>query len=134
MLAFRATAAADPKYDFRARMTQARDECVPFLARPIATAFNRGGDFRASYACGAIIALAAERANGGDFAGFVRALITGPGRDGIVTRAEWLALADAHKPGLSSEVAILLDQPHTNPAATLARFIDRTGIAGEFAK
>ena len=134
LLSFRATAAADPSFDFAARIGEARDECTPFLARPVATAFERDGDFRAYYACGAIIALAAERASGGDFPGFVRALIAGPGKDGIVTRGEWLALLDARAPGLSSEVADLLDNPHADPAAALNRFIDRTHIAAEFAR
>lgn len=134
LLAFRATAAIDPKFDVRARMAKARAECQPLLARPIASAYERDGDFRAYYACGVIIALAAERASGGDFPGFVRALIAGPGHDKVVTRGEWLALLDVRAPGLSGEVAELLDNPHADPAAALNRFIDRTHIAAEFAR
>jgi hypothetical protein len=100
LLAFRATAAADPGFDVRLRMSEAKAECLPFLARGgIADAYRREGDFRAYYACGAIIALAAEQASGGDFGSFVRALISRNAKDKIVTRAEWLALLEERAPG-----------------------------------
>jgi hypothetical protein len=129
LLAFRATATADPTFDVAARLSEARAECLPFLARGgIASAYEREGDFRAYYACGAIIALAAEQAWGGDFAAFVNALIERYGKDGIVTRAEWLALLDERAPGLSIEVAKLLDGPQPDPARALDAFAERAGI------
>src|SRR3569833_1717983 len=52
LLAFRATAASDPSFDIRARLSEAKGECAPFLARGgIASAYEREGDFRAYYAC-----------------------------------------------------------------------------------
>lgn len=134
LLAFRATAAADPTFDVKARLSEAKAECAPFLANGgIASAFEREGDFRAYYACGAIIALAAEKASGGDFADFVRTLIERYGADGTVTRGEWLALLDEQSPGSSAPVAKLLDEKSKDPQTALDRFIAATGIAGEFA-
>ena len=135
LLAFRATAAGDKGYDIKARLTEARTECLPFLAHGgIAGAFRREGDFRAYYACGAIIALAAERASGGNFGDFVKTLIA-RNPDKIVTRAEWLALLDERAPGrgLSAAVSDLLDSAQPDPAVALDCFIAKAGVGGEFA-
>ena len=136
LLAFRATAAADPGFDVRGRLSEARAECLPFLPRGgIADAYKREGDFRSYYACGAIIAMAAEQASGGDFGAFVRTLIARNTDDKVVTRTEWLALLDEKAPGrgLSAAVSDLLDRPQKNPAAALDGFIARAGIANQFA-
>ena len=136
LLAFRATAAADPTFDARARLSEARSECEPFLARGgIARAYQRPDDFRSYYACGAILALAAEKASGGDFAKFVRTLIARYGEDQTVTRAEWLALLDEIAPGrkLSLAVAELLDHAQAEPARALDRFIAAAQIGDQFA-
>jgi hypothetical protein len=136
LLAFRATAAADPTFDVGKRLAEAKSECAPFLAvGGVASAYQRPGDSRAYYACGALFALAAERANGGDFPGFVRDLIAGPGKDGVVTRPEWLALLDRRAGNRRSSAAIvdLLDHAHAQPAAALDRFVADTGIANDFA-
>lgn len=128
LLAIRAVAAADPGFDATKRLREARDECLPLLAKGSVTTANERGDHRAYYSCGAIIALAAEQASGGDFASFVKALIERNGGDGIVTRAEWLALLDERAPGMSLEVAKLLDQPNADAAGALDAFASRTGI------
>lgn len=136
LLAFRATAATDPDYDVKARLSQAKAECAPFLANGgVAGAFEREGDFRAYYACGAIIALAAEKASGGDFSNFVRTLIQRSAEDRTVTRAEWLALLDerAKDVRLSAAVAKLLDERQSDPARALDEFIAIAGIADQFA-
>jgi hypothetical protein len=134
LLAFRATAAADPAFDVKARLAEAKAECAPFLANGgVASAYERESDFRAYYACGAIIALAAEKASGGDFAGFVRDLIAHYGQDQTITRAEWLALLDEKAPGLSATVDKLLDNKQANPQAALDSFIATIGIADQFA-
>jgi hypothetical protein len=132
LLAFRATAAADPKFDVHKRLAEARAECAPFLRNGgIAAAYRRAADFRAYYACGALIALAAEKASGGDFPAFVRGLIAGPGADGEVTRAEWLAELDRVSGNGRSSAAVgdLLDRAHPDPEAALDRFAVETGIA-----
>jgi hypothetical protein len=135
LLAFRATAAADPTFDVKARLSEARSECAPFLAHGgVASAYQREGDFRAYYACGAIIALAAEKASGGDFAGFVRTLIKRYGGDETITRAEWLQLLDEEAPGrsLSAAVSKLLDEKQPKPEKALDQFIAAAGIEGDF--
>jgi hypothetical protein len=134
LLAFRATAAADPTFDIKARLSEAKAECTPFLANGgVASAYEREGDFRAYYACGAIIALAAEKASGGDFADFVKTLIERYGADGTVTRAEWLALLDERSPGMSRAVAKLLDTKQADPQSTLDQFIAAANIGDQFA-
>jgi hypothetical protein len=136
LLAFRATAAADPSFDVKGRLSEARDECAPFVANGgIASAYEREGDFRAYYACGAILALAAEKASGGDFADFVRTLIRRYGADQTVTRAEWLALLDerAGNRELSAAVSKLLDQKQSESDSALNQFIAAAGIADQFA-
>lgn len=135
LLAFRATAAADPTFDVKRRLAEARAECLPFLGKGgLADAYSRDGDHRAYYACGAIIALAAEQASGGNFGDFVKTLIA-RNPDKIVTRGEWLALLDERAPGrgLPAAVSELLDRPHPDPAATLDAFIARARIGGQFA-
>jgi hypothetical protein len=134
LLAFRATAAADPTFDIKARLSEAKAECTPFLANGgVASAYEREGDFRAYYACGAIIALAAEKASGGDFADFVKTLIERYGADGTVTRAEWLALLDERSPGMSAAVNKLLDDKQADPQAALDQFIAAANIGDQFA-
>lgn len=135
LLAFRATAAADPTFDVKARLLQARTECLPFLARGgVASAYEREGDFRAYYACGAILALAAEQVSGGNFADFVRTLIDRYGANGKVTRAEWMALLAARAPGsgLSAAAAKLLDNKQSDPERSLEEFIAVAAIADQF--
>ena len=136
LLAFRATKAADPSFDIRARLSEARSECEPFLKKGgLASAYERPEDFRAYYACGALIALVAEKASGGDFGGFVRTLIQRHGAAGTVSRGQWLALLEERAPGrgLPAAVSELLDKRQADPAAALDRFIAATGIAAEFA-
>lgn len=135
LLAFRATAAADPSFDVKGRLAEARSECEPFLKNGgVAGAYERPGDFRAYYACGALFALVAERANGGDFSGFVRDLIAGPGRDGMITRGEWLALLDEKDGNSRGSAAIvaLLDHPQPDGKAALDQFVTATGIGDQF--
>ncbi len=135
LLAFRATAAGDKAYDIKARLAEARTECLPFLAHGgISGAYARDGDFRAYYACGVIIALAAEQASGGNFGDFVKTLIA-RNPDHVVTRAEWLALLDERAParGMGAAVSDLLDHAQPNPAAALDAFIAKVGASGQIA-
>ena len=136
LLAFRATAAADPRFDVRARLAEARDECAPFLKNGgVADAYRREGDFRAYYACGTLIALAAEKANAGDFAGFIKTLIARHGATGIVSRADWLKLVEEKAPGrgYGAAIADLLDKPHADPGAAIDRYIAAVGLSNQIA-
>ncbi|RST29915.1 hypothetical protein HMF7854_03060 [Sphingomonas ginkgonis] len=136
LLAFRATAAADPHYDIHARLREARDECVPYLAHGgIEAAYQRTDDFRAYYACGVILALVAEKAAGGDFGRFVRTLIARHGAQKTVNRREWLALVEelGAPRGDTAAIADLLDKGHPDGKAALDGFIAATGIGPAFA-
>jgi hypothetical protein len=133
LLAIRAVGAADPSYDVAKRLREAREECLPFLAKGGVASANERGDHRAYYACGSIIAMAAEKASGGDFAAFVRALMEKHGSDGVVTRAEWLSLLEERAPGMAAEVVKLLDKPQADPAVALDAFVSKAGASAAFA-
>ena len=60
----------------------------------MATALERD-EPRANYACGAVFALVAEKANSGDFFAFTRRLIDANRADRELTSAEWLAALEA---------------------------------------
>ena len=128
LLAIRAVAAAEPGFDVSKRLREARDECLPFLSKGGVASSNLRGDHRSYYACGTVIALAAEQASGGDFTFFVRSLIEKHGDDRMVTRTEWLSLLEELAPGMSVEVVKLLDLPHADAPAALDAFASRTGI------
>ena len=74
LLAFRATAAVDPTYDVRERAAARR---APNAAVPAPSAASprptSASEHRAYYACGAVFALVAEQASGGNFGDFVAA-------------------------------------------------------------
>jgi hypothetical protein len=131
LLAFRAIAASTPGYDSKARLQGALDRCAKFLAKGGVATANERGDHKAYYDCGAIFALAAERASGGEFARFVKALIDRHGGDRIVTRAEWLGLLEERAPdrGLPQAIGALIDGKPDNPNAALADLLKRAGVA-----
>jgi hypothetical protein len=131
LLAIRAVAAHDPSFDAKARLQESINRCAGFLAKGGVATANERGEHKAYYDCGAIMALTAERASGGSFAGFVKALIERAGADGMVTRAEWLALLDERAPGrgLGEAIGRLLDSKSDDPHAALADLLQRAGIA-----
>lgn len=130
LLAIRAVAANDPSFDARKRLQESLDRCGTFLAKGGVASANERGDHKAYYDCGAIIALTAERVSGGNFAAFVKALIKRAGADGVVTRAEWIALLDDRAPGrgLPEAVGAILDGKLADPGAALANLLERAGI------
>ena len=134
LMAVRALKARDPAYDDRAELQTEIDDCVARADQPLATAGERG-EHRTYYACGAVIALAAEavqkRRSGGDFLDFIGPLIDANREDGVLSRAEWLdALArlsgDAR---LIEAIEHLLDRGAADPVAHVASLLDRAGVA-----
>lgn len=117
LLAYRAVAAASPEFDARQALQEALDACVAASLKGGIASANERGDHKAYYNCGAIFGLVAEKASGGDFASFVRALIESNRDDGKVGRGEWLAELDARAPGkqLGEQIGDLLDHPAPGP-------------------
>lgn len=98
LLAIRTLAATDPGFDARAALQKSLDSCVLASRKGGLASAGERGDNQAWYDCGAMLALAAERASGGDFGRFVRALIAAT-TDRKIGGAEWLALLDRAAPG-----------------------------------
>lgn len=130
LLSIRAVAANDPTYDAKARLQGALDRCSGFLTTGGVATANERGDHKAYYDCGVVIGLTAERASGGNFASFVKALIKRAGGDGVVTRAEWLGLLEQRAPGrgLPEAIGVLLDGKSADPHAALAALLQRAGV------
>lgn len=134
LMAVRALKASDPEWDARAELQREVDDCIELADEPVAGAGERG-EHRAFYACGAVLALAAEgvqrRATGGDWFDFLKPLIDANRGDGVLTREEWLAeltrvSGDA---SLRTDIERLLDEGAADPATVIAGLFDRTGVA-----
>ena len=131
LLAIRTVAAVDPGYDSRAAIQAAVADCAELTAgRGVASAEQRG-EHRAYYACGALFGLAVEAASDRPFAEFVRLLVAENRADRVVTRAEWMAAAEAatRDPALIAAIGRLLDRGAEDPKAALAALFTRAGIA-----
>ena len=135
LMAVRAIQSIDPNYDARAELQTEVDDCVKLAAgKPVATAGERG-DNRAYYACGAVWSLAFEAArksrDGGDFFDVLSDFQGGEGRDGVLSREEWLAALTrtSRDPSLRLDIARMLDQGVADPGAVIARLFDRTGVS-----
>ncbi len=98
--------------------------------RPVATAIDRN-EVRANYACGAVFALVAERANKGDFFGFVRRIVDANRADRTLTSAEWLAAFEraGGSRGQSAAIRELVERGSRNPRVVLASLLSDAGIA-----
>ena len=104
-------------------------DCARAAAKPVAEAPERG-EHRTTYACGAVFALVAERASGGDFYAFARQLIARHRQGGMVNSAQWLTLLDAasRKPALSAAIRGLLDRGSPDPKAAMADLLRTSSI------
>ncbi|WP_292152413.1 hypothetical protein [Brevundimonas sp.] len=135
LMAVRAISAIDPTYDARAELQREVDDCVTFATgKPVATAGERG-DNRAYYACGAVWAMAFEAAkgtrDGGDWFDVIAEFQRGEGRDGVLSREEWLSALTrtARDPSLRLDIERMLDQGVGDPGAVIGRLFQRTGVA-----
>lgn len=134
LMAVRAAKALDPSYDGRTKLQQEVDDCIALAAHGGVASADSRGEHQAYYACGAVFALAAEAAererSGGDWIDVVHAMLKANLDDGVLTRREWLdhfeGLAGAEPRAL---IDTLLDDGAENPARTLARLFDLTGVA-----
>ena len=134
LMAVRAISAIDPSYDARAELQREVDDCVTFATgKPVASAGERG-DHRAYYACGAVWAMAFEAArkarDGGDYFDVIADFQRGEGRDGVLSREEWLSALTrtARDPSLRLDIDRMLDQGVGDPGAVIGRLFERTGV------
>jgi hypothetical protein len=129
LLAMRTVQRLNPGFDPKAKLNEALRDCARLVDQPVATAIDRN-EVRANYACGAIFALVAEKANGGDFAGFVRRLIQANRADGELTTNDWLKAFERFggSRNQSSSIRALVERGTSNPNAALARLLSDAGI------
>jgi hypothetical protein len=130
LLAMRTVQRLNPAFNPSAKLNEALRDCSALAVRPVATAIDRN-EVRANYACGAIFALVAERANKGDFFAFVRRIVDANRVDRKLTSAEWLAAFERSGGERAQSVAIreLVERGSRNPKVALAGLLRDAGIA-----
>jgi hypothetical protein len=130
LLAMRTVQRLNPAFSSTAKLNEALRNCSTLAVRPVATAIDRN-EVRANYACGAVFALVAERANKGDFFGFVRRIVDANRADRTLTSAEWLAAFEraGGSRGQSAAIRELVERGSRNPRVVLARLLRDAGIA-----
>lgn len=139
VMAVRAVKALDPSFDDLAVLQKEVDDCVSLAVKPVAGAGQRS-EHRAYYACGAVLALAAEalqkRATGGDWFDFLKPLIDGNRASGVLTRGAWLARLSAlgATPAMAADIETFLDKGAKEPRAFIQTLFDRTGVAYRMVK
>lgn len=135
LMAFRAFRHLDPDYDDRADVQRSIDDCLKINgSQPLAGAAERGAH-RANYACGAVLALAAEGATrkrepGADIFTWLARLIDANRADRTVTQADWLEAFSVVQgdAAVTASVRAFLDQGAADPAAFLYRLLTASGV------
>jgi hypothetical protein len=130
LLAMRTVQKLNPGFDPRTKLNEALRDCGDLADDPVATALERD-EPRANYACGAIFALVAEKANSGDFFAFTRRLIDANRADHELTSAEWFAELDkaSGSPRHSAAIRELAEKGSPDPKAKIAALLKGAGIA-----
>ena len=130
LLAIRAVAALDPAFDVRGELQREVADCARLTKGRGAASAETRNEHRAYYACGAVIALAAQSAGNVPFERFVRELIAANRGDGVVSRGEWLAAMDrrARDPALRRSIEALLDRGSADPGALIADILKRARV------
>ena len=130
LLAMRTVQKLNPGFDPRTKLNEALRDCGELGDDPVATALERD-EPRANYACGAVFALVAEKANSGDFFAFTRRLIDANRADRELTSAEWFAELDkaSGSPRHSAAIRELAEKGSPDPKTTIAALLKGAGIA-----
>jgi hypothetical protein len=130
LLAARTLQQLTPDYDVRGALQEELDECLALTGpgEALITAAERT-EFRAHYACGAMLTLAAEGASD-DVFDFVRTLIDANRADGFVTSEDWLAQfrAASGDAALTDAVRTFVDRGVADPRAFWERLFKATGV------
>lgn len=135
LMAFRATRYLDPGYDDRADLQRSIDTCLKVNGtRPLAKAAERDAH-DASYACGALLALAGEgalrkRDPNADVFTWIRRLIDANREDRTVTQADWLDAFAAVQtdPAVTASVRRFLDEGVADPAGFVFALLTANGV------
>jgi hypothetical protein len=130
LLAIRAVSEIEPAYDPRLPLNEAIADCARLTKRRGVESARDRNEHRAYYACGAVFGLVAEAGSGRSFYKFARRLLDENRRDGIISRAEWLAALDAatRKPALSRDILRLLERGAADPPEFLAELLAKAGV------
>lgn len=129
LIATRTVQSLNPAFDARGYLNEALRDCSTLGGQPLATAIDRS-QVRANYACGVIFALVAEKANRGDFYGFVRNLIAANRADREVTMEEWL-VALRRSGGTMAQaqtIRAMVERGAPQPKATIANLLRGSAI------
>lgn len=134
LLAVRALQGFYPDYDARAQLQRELDECLTLTGpgEALAAADERD-EYRAYYACGAMLALAAEgvaKQRGGDFFTFLRGLIAARRANGEVTGADWIARfrGEGGDAATAAQIGAFVDKGVDDPRAFFARLFATCGV------
>ncbi|RYG64511.1 hypothetical protein EON80_19120 [bacterium] len=111
------------------------DDCLKLngAGKSLSSAESRG-DYKAQYACGALLVLAAEAAlkrkdASADALTFICKLLDTNRAGGVVTEADWLAtFSQAAGPIVSSRVREFIDHGVPDPRSFWARLFEAAGV------
>lgn len=135
LMAFRAFKHLDPGYDDRADLQRSIDKCLKVNGtQPLGKAAERDAH-DANYACGALLALAAEgalreRNANADVFTWIRRLIDANREDRTVTQADWLDAFAAVQtdPAVAASVRSFLDEGVADPANFVFALLTASGV------
>lgn len=135
VLGIRAVQHLVPGYDPQPGLQQEMDDCLKLngAGKPLLSAESRG-DYKAQYACGALLVLAAEAAlrrenASADALTFVRQLLDANRADGVVSEAGWLAtFSHVAGPAIADRVKVFIDDGVDDPRSFWAELFKATGV------
>ena len=137
LLAYRLIAAIDPAYEPGFDLAKDWQDCLDLSAGGALRDADTRRDYRANYACGAVLGMIAEgaaQANGSrDFFDFWRSLIDAnrkdAGGDGIVSTADWIAqvTAESQDPSLAADLYAFIHHGAHDPAGALCGMLGKVG-------
>lgn len=133
LLAARVIAELKLPFDWRGQINQSITECASLTRRRGVESARDRGEHRAYYSCGLVLGLIAEGVTRKPFHEFVRKLVADHRDTGKVTRAQWLAVIQAHTRdrNLVRDIVQLLERGAADPNAQIASLLSRAGVAFE---
>ena len=133
LMAVRALSLYDPAYDAPQQIQREIDDCIKVNGtKPLAGSGERG-EHRATYACGAVLMMAAEgaarRQDGrADLFSWLRTLIDPQRQGGVVSADDWIAAFTAAGGVGADRVRVFLDQGVSDPATFIETLLNANGV------